>query len=75
MKFGNCSSSKIILSDKAQFHLDCFVNRQNWHIWGLENAHVTVKKLIYSQSITFAANFGLEALLDHTFSKMRMVKQ
>ena len=68
-------SSKIILSDEAHFHLDGFVNRQNCRIWGSENPHVTVeKKCIHNVSL-FGADFGLEASLDHTSLKMRLVKQ
>ena len=34
-------SSKIILNDEAHFHLDGFVNRQNYHVWGSENPRAT----------------------------------
>jgi len=58
-------SSKLIFSDKADFHLDGFVNRQNCRIWGSGNPHVSL----------FGGDFELKASLDHTFSKMRLVKQ
>ena len=68
-------SSKIILSDEAYFHLDSFVNRQNCRfVWDSENPHVISEKQIHNVSL-FGANFGQEASSNHTFLRMRLVKQ
>ena len=32
------------LLDAAQFHLDGYVNKQNWRIWGLGNPHAVLQK-------------------------------
>ncbi|GBL81452.1 hypothetical protein AVEN_143726-1 [Araneus ventricosus] len=34
-------------SDEAHFHLDGYVNRQNWHLWGTENPHFAIEKSLY----------------------------
>ena len=39
---------KIILSDKAHFHLDGFVNRQNFRVWG---THVWLAKNKYTHNV------------------------
>lgn len=31
---------KIIITDEDHFHLNGYVNKQNCHIWGLQNPHV-----------------------------------
>ncbi|CAH2092561.1 unnamed protein product [Euphydryas editha] len=70
-------SSKIILSNEAHYHLDDFVNRQNCRIWGSENTHVTdnvTNKCIHNMSL-FGEDFGLEASLDNTSLKLRLMKQ
>ncbi|GBL97367.1 hypothetical protein AVEN_170482-1 [Araneus ventricosus] len=33
--------------DEAHFHLDGYVNRQNWRIWGTENPHIAIEKSLY----------------------------
>ncbi|GBN73493.1 hypothetical protein AVEN_245442-1 [Araneus ventricosus] len=33
-------------SDEAHFHLDGYVNRQNWLIWGTENPHFAIEKTL-----------------------------
>ena len=67
-------SSKIILCDEVHFHLDGFVNRQNCCVWGSENLRVISEKQIHNVSL-FDADFEQEASSDHTFLRMRLVKQ
>jgi hypothetical protein len=43
---------KIWFSDEARFHLDGFVNKQNWRIWGTENPHFSIKKSLHPQRVT-----------------------
>ena len=42
----------IWFSDEAHFHLDGYVNKQNWRIWGTENPHFSVQKTLYPQRVT-----------------------
>jgi len=50
-------SGKVMFSDKAHFHLDGFVKRQNCRIWGSENPHVIVEKQIYPQRVSVWCGF------------------
>ena len=66
-------SSEIILSDEAHFHIDGFVNRQNCHVWSLENPRVINEKLTHNVSL-FSADFGQKAPSEHIFLRMKLVK-
>ena len=65
-------SSKIILSDKAHFHLDGFVNRQNCRVWDSENPRVISEEQMHSRRVTIW--FWVGDII-HTFLKTRLVKQ
>ncbi|GBM21266.1 hypothetical protein AVEN_149856-1 [Araneus ventricosus] len=39
-------------SDEAHFHLDGYVNMQNWRIWGTENLHFAIEKSLYLRRVT-----------------------
>ncbi|GBL80237.1 hypothetical protein AVEN_29206-1 [Araneus ventricosus] len=39
-------------SDEAHFHLDVYVNRQNWRIWGTENLHFAIEMSLYPRRVT-----------------------
>ncbi|GBL70488.1 hypothetical protein AVEN_217785-1 [Araneus ventricosus] len=39
-------------SDEAHFHLNGYVNRQNWRIWGTENSHFAIEKSLYPRPVT-----------------------
>lgn len=43
---------KIWFSDECHFHLDGYVNRQNYRFWGSEPPHVLVEKPLHSQRVT-----------------------
>lgn len=51
------SSWKTILSDKANFHLDGFVNHQNFRFWGSEKPHVILERPMYLQQVTVCCEF------------------
>ncbi|GBN16432.1 hypothetical protein AVEN_205336-1 [Araneus ventricosus] len=38
--------------DEAHFHLNGFVNKQNWRFWGSENPHLCEKKPLHSPKVT-----------------------
>jgi len=48
---------KIILSDKAHFHLGGYMNKQNCRIWGSENPRPVEKLPMHSKQV-FGAVFG-----------------
>ena len=50
-------SSKIILNDEAHFHLDGFVNRQNYRVWGSEKPRVISEKQMHPQRVTVWRGF------------------
>lgn len=45
-------ANKIIFSDEAHFHLDGYVNRQNYRFWGSENPRLVVEKSLHPQRVT-----------------------
>ncbi|GBN63229.1 hypothetical protein AVEN_188110-1, partial [Araneus ventricosus] len=38
--------------DEAHFHLNGFVNKQNWRFWGSENPHLCEEKPLHSPTVT-----------------------
>ena len=42
----------IWFSDEAHFHLDGYVNKQNWRVWGSENPHFSIQKSLHPQRVT-----------------------
>ena len=63
---------KIIVSDKAHFHLGGYVNKQNCRIYGSGNPKVIIKKLLYPQRVTVWCGFGQEGSLGLIFLKMKL---
>lgn len=55
--------NRIWFSDEAYFHLDGFVNKQNWRIWGTENPHVCVPRSVYSKKITVWAALSSRGII------------
>ncbi|GBM00766.1 hypothetical protein AVEN_150927-1 [Araneus ventricosus] len=42
----------IWFTDEAHFHLNEFVNKQNWRFWGSENPHLYEEKPLHSPKVT-----------------------
>ncbi|GBN48028.1 hypothetical protein AVEN_55603-1 [Araneus ventricosus] len=42
----------IWFTDEAHFHLNRFVNKQNWRFWGSENPHLCEEKPLHSPKVT-----------------------
>ncbi|GBN37906.1 hypothetical protein AVEN_265072-1 [Araneus ventricosus] len=42
----------IWFTDEAHFHLNGFVNKQNWRFWGSENPHLCEEKPLHSLKVT-----------------------
>ncbi|GBN00934.1 hypothetical protein AVEN_150868-1 [Araneus ventricosus] len=42
----------IWFTDEAHFHLNGFVNKQNWRFWGSENPHLYEEKPLHSPKVT-----------------------
>jgi transposase len=45
-------SGNIWFTDEAHFHLDGYVNKQNWRIWGSENPYFSIQKSLHPRRIT-----------------------
>lgn len=64
---GNIDVNCIWFSDEAHFHLDGFVNKQNWRIWGTENPHVCVPQTLYSPKVTVWAAVSSRGVIGPVF--------
>lgn len=42
----------IWFTDEAHFHLNGFMNKQNWRFWGSKNPHLCEAKLLHSPKVT-----------------------
>lgn len=51
-----CDFAKIIFSGKAHFHLDGYVNKQNYHMCGTENPCIIEEKSILLKKSLFTPN-------------------
>ena len=73
MKVWQPQFENFIQNIHTHFHLDGFVNRQNCHVWSLENPRVINEKLTHNVSL-FSADFGQKAPSEHIFLRMRLIK-
>ena len=49
--------TKIVFSDEAYFDLGGYVSKQNCHIWGTENPHAYIEKLMHPKCVTVWCGF------------------
>ena len=54
-------------SDEAHFHLDGFVNKQNWRIWGTEKPHFVMEKSLHPQRVTVWCAMSSHGIIGPTF--------
>ena len=55
------------MSDEAHFHLGGYVNKQNCHIWGSENAKMIIEKPLYPQRVTVWCGFWAGGIIGPYF--------
>lgn len=58
---------KIIFSDEAHFHLNGYVNRQNYRIWGQEISRVIVEEPLHSPKVTVWCGFWRDGVIGPFF--------
>ncbi|GBM74687.1 hypothetical protein AVEN_77553-1 [Araneus ventricosus] len=52
----------IWFTDEALFHLNGFLNIQNWRFWSSENPHLCEEKPLHSPKVTAWVGYAAEAL-------------
>lgn len=57
----------IWFSDELYFHLDGFVNKQNWDIWGTENPHVASS--LHPAKLMVLAMISFKGIIEPLFSR------
>lgn len=57
----------IWFSDEAHFHLDGYVNKQNWRIWGSENPHIAVQRSLHPIRTTVWAALSSHGIVGPIF--------
>ena len=60
---------KMWFSDEAHFHLNGYVNKQNWRHWGTENPHLAVAKPAHPQRVTVWYAVSSEVIIGPIFIK------
>ena len=55
------------LSDEANFNLCGYVNKQNYRIWGTENAHVCIEKPKHPKGVTVWCGFWSRGIIGPLF--------
>ena len=58
---------KVIFSGEAHFDLDGYVNEQNCLIWGIENLHAYIEKLMHPNRVTVWCAFWSEGIIGPFF--------
>lgn len=58
---------KMWFSDEAHFHLNGYVNKQNWRHWGTENPHLAVAKPAHPQRVTVWCAVSSEVIIGPIF--------
>lgn len=56
-------------TDEAHFHLEGFVNKQNWRIWGTENPSVCLAKPLHSEKVTVWAGMSSKGIIGPFFTR------
>lgn len=57
----------IWFSDEAHFHLDGYVNKQNWRFWANENPHVAVQKSLHPKRVTVWCGLSKKSIIGPIF--------
>ena len=60
-------ANKIIFSDEAYFDLGENVNKQNCCIWGTENPHTYIEKLMHPKRVTVSCGFWSRGIIGPFF--------
>ena len=58
---------KMWFSDEAHFHLNGYVNKQNWRHWGTENPHLAVARPAYPRRVTVWCAMSSELIIGPIF--------
>lgn len=60
---------KIWFSDEAHFHLEGFVNKQNWRFWASENPYFMTQKPLHSKKLTVWCAISSYGIIGPVFIK------
>lgn len=52
IRLKNVNIEKTYFTDEAHFHLNGYVNKQNWRHWGTQNPHLAVAQVAHPQRLT-----------------------
>ncbi|CAB3262266.1 unnamed protein product [Arctia plantaginis] len=68
-------STKIIMSDEAHFHLNGYVNKQNYRFWGTENPRVMHEEPLHPLKVTAWCAVHAGGVIGPFFSRTPLVKR
>ena len=57
----------LLMTDKAHFHLNGFVNKQNFRYWGVENPRIVNEKKLHPQRVTMWCAITCDRIIDPYF--------
>jgi len=68
-------TGKIWFTDEAHFHLNGYVNKQNYRIWGTENPHEVIEATLHPQRLSVFCAIGAGGIVGPFFTQERMTSQ
>jgi hypothetical protein len=64
---GKINPKHVWFSDEAHFHLDGYVNKQNWRFWGNENPHIVHQKSLHPRRTTVWCALSAHGIIGPVF--------
>ncbi len=63
----------LFFSDEAWFHLDRYINIQNYRVWNSENTHIFRKMLLYPQKIGVFCDMSRRRVVAPIFFRQQLL--
>ena len=60
-----------MMTDKAHFHLNCFVNKHNFIYWGVQNPRILNEKELHPERVTVWCETMCDRIIGPYFFKKR----
>ena len=75
LKFFGRRTKLILMSDEEHFHMNGFVNKQNFRYWATGNPYMAQEKSLYTQRVTVWCAIMHDRIIGPYFLKTKKVSQ